>query len=103
MGSTRSLAALHQTVRADFEVSETYGYVERAPLTCPIAAFGGSEDTQVGEDEMRGWREMTTGCFRLVMLQGGHCFISENREALLGRWIDAVLRYMHIGKCVTSL
>jgi medium-chain acyl-[acyl-carrier-protein] hydrolase len=72
------------TIRADFEVCETYVYVERPPLECPIVAFGGSEDAQVGEDELQGWSEMTTGCFRLVMLRGGHFFINENREALLG-------------------
>jgi medium-chain acyl-[acyl-carrier-protein] hydrolase len=81
------------TIRADFEVCETYGYVERPPLECPIVAFGGSEDAQVGEDELRGWSEMTTSCFRLVMLRGGHFFLNENREALLGE----------IGRCCARL
>src|SRR5260221_2955179 len=32
------------TLRADFEVAETYSYTDEEPFDCPITVFGGTED-----------------------------------------------------------
>jgi medium-chain acyl-[acyl-carrier-protein] hydrolase len=71
------------TLRADFEVCETYTYTTAAPLQCPIVAFGGTDDPQVSEQDLEKWGEMSTGEFALSMLAGGHLFIDHNRRALL--------------------
>lgn len=70
-------------LRADFTAFETYLHVTEAPLGCPMTVFGGRQDPRVGESELRGWREQTSGAFRLQMFEGTHFFLQTAREALL--------------------
>lgn len=83
LASDDFMALLLPTLRADFEVCETYTYSQGAPLSCPIVAYGGADDPQVGEDDLKAWAELTTGAFAFAMLPGGHFFIDDNRQALL--------------------
>jgi medium-chain acyl-[acyl-carrier-protein] hydrolase len=71
-------------LRSDFELCETYAYRPEPPLSCPISAYGGLQDTGVTREHLEGWREQTTGSFTLRMLPGGHFFIN-TEEALLLR------------------
>ena len=71
------------TLRADFEVSDTYTYTPGAPLSCPIVAWGGVDDPQVSQEDLQAWAEQTTGPFAFAMLPGGHFFIDHNRRELL--------------------
>jgi medium-chain acyl-[acyl-carrier-protein] hydrolase len=78
------------TLRADFELCETYESPERDPLPYPIIAFRGADDPSVTHDEVLGWEGLTRGGFRLVTLPGGH-FLLESRSAeLLRRVQDAM-------------
>jgi medium-chain acyl-[acyl-carrier-protein] hydrolase len=88
------MALLLPTLRADFEVCETYNYAPSPPLCCPIVAYGGSEDAEVSEEDLQAWAELTTGAFALAMLPGGHFFIDDNRQALLAA-LDASLKLWH--------
>lgn len=77
------MALLLPTLRADFEVCETYTYRPAEPLTCPIVTFGGKDDPQATEPELQAWAELTAGSFTLEMLPGDHFFIDHNRQDLL--------------------
>ncbi len=77
------MSLLLPTLRADFEVCETYDYQPSPPLHCPIVAFGGIDDPQIAPEQLEAWAEMTTGEFKLKMLPGDHFFIDHNRPALL--------------------
>lgn len=88
------MALLLPTLRADFEVCETYAYSKDAPLSCPIIAYGGADDPQVREDDLKAWAELTTGAFALAILPGGHFFIDDNRQALFAA-LDSSLRLWH--------
>ncbi|HEX8922184.1 MAG TPA: alpha/beta fold hydrolase, partial [Pyrinomonadaceae bacterium] len=44
-------------LRADFELVQTYVYTHAKPLACPITAFGGSLDKEVGRRGLQAWRE----------------------------------------------
>ncbi len=71
------------TLRADFELSENYFYLNEKPLDCPIAAFGGLEDTKVSRDELAVWREQTESEFTLQMFSGNHFFLHTANHALM--------------------
>lgn len=75
---------LYPALRADYELEETYEYVEEAPLSIPLSVFGGSRDLETTEDELLAWRRHTTSRFRSRILDGNHMFLNPQREALVG-------------------
>ncbi|HEX6046350.1 MAG TPA: thioesterase II family protein [Pyrinomonadaceae bacterium] len=77
------LKLLMPTLRADFELCQTYQYNDDAPLNCQITAFGGLNDQFVPRDELDKWREQTTGPFHLRMFPGDHFFLHSSQTLLL--------------------
>lgn len=75
------------TLRADFELCETYHYLPEQPLDCAISAFGGLQDTQISDAALTAWGEQTTRAFRIRMFPGDHFFIHRVQHLLL-RAID---------------
>jgi surfactin synthase thioesterase subunit len=71
------------TLRADFEMDETYSAVDEEPLDVPVTAVFARDDTFVSRDEVNGWHEMTTGKFSLVEMPGGHMYLADGVEPLL--------------------
>lgn len=74
---------LSPLLRADFSLAETYAYAPGTPLDCPISAFGGLQDEEVGREELEGWKEQTTGRFKLRMMPGNHFFLNDVQQPLL--------------------
>ncbi len=68
------------TLRADITSIENYQYEDESPLSCPLLALGGTEDTQVAPAELAAWRRHTTGEFVQKMIPGGHFFVTERRS-----------------------
>lgn len=83
LGNPELLELLLPTLRSDLEVAETYSYVPREPLRCPILAFGGEADPRVSPEELRAWRGHTTNSFLQRTFPGGHFYLYEERPALL--------------------
>jgi medium-chain acyl-[acyl-carrier-protein] hydrolase len=83
LASPELLELILPTLRADFAVSETYTYTKSAPLSCSITAFGGEEDTEVSQEKLAAWQELTTGEFSMEILPGNHFFIHSHRQELL--------------------
>jgi surfactin synthase thioesterase subunit len=73
------------TLRADFEVCETYVLAEREPLDCPIVAFRGERDASVPADALEAWRPLTRGAFRAVAVAAGHFFLASHAAELQRR------------------
>ena len=71
------------TLRADFELLETYFYLNEEPFDFPITAFGGLSDNKVSLEELAVWREQTNGEFNLQMFSGDHFFLHANNRELL--------------------
>jgi medium-chain acyl-[acyl-carrier-protein] hydrolase len=71
------------TLRADFAIHETYVYQADAPLSCPLAAFGGLQDRRVDRDSLEAWGEQTRNRFSLRMFPGDHFFLQSARGQLL--------------------
>jgi medium-chain acyl-[acyl-carrier-protein] hydrolase len=70
-------------LRADFETCETYHYVEREPLDCPIIALGGLSDEEAPREELMQWRSLTRGHFMLQMFPGDHFYLETARAPLI--------------------
>ncbi|MEJ2410177.1 MAG: thioesterase domain-containing protein [Novosphingobium sp.] len=83
-------AMLEPTLRADFEMAETYHYRVAEPLDCPITVFGGAQDTIVSRDELEGWREHTTADCNVRLIDGGHYLLDSAADELT-RLISASL------------
>ncbi|GIQ70278.1 hypothetical protein XYCOK13_31020 [Xylanibacillus composti] len=70
-------------LRADFQLDETYVYVDDAPLDCPISVFGGTDDTEASREELDAWAAYTTGECSVEMIKGDHFFLKTQRDELL--------------------
>lgn len=69
------LQLLIPILRADFEVCETYEYVQEAPLNCSIVAFGGTEDADASQEDMAAWSQQTASSYTLRMFPGDHFYL----------------------------
>lgn len=85
------LELLLPTIRGDLEVAETYSYVPREALGCPMAAFGGDSDPSVNGAELAAWREHTRSSFVKRLFPGGHFYLHQARSDLLAS-ISAEIR-----------
>lgn len=69
------MRSLLPTLRADFQICETYRYSARSPLPHPITAIGGAEDPNASPKDLLAWRELTTGHFTSRLFPGGHFYL----------------------------
>ena len=76
------MALMLPMLRADFEVCQTYRYVDEPPLNCPLTVFGGLQD-ETDRKSLETWREQTTASFSLRMLPGDHFFLHTARAQLI--------------------
>lgn len=67
-------------MRADLAMLRHYPYLDEPPLDLPLLILGGSRDPLVQRDELAAWAEQTTGDSRLVVLDGGHFYWTENEQ-----------------------
>lgn len=70
-------------LRADFKLLEDYQYQESGQFDCPIVAFAGENETNIGEKELDGWAEHTSGAFRTNRFPGDHFFIHSSESRVL--------------------
>lgn len=75
-------------LRADFTAFETYEYRAEPPLESAISAFGGDQDEYVRTHEVAGWREQTSGRFRMRVVPGNHFFVQTQRDQVLAAVTD---------------
>lgn len=89
------MQALLPTLRADFELCDTYEYREEAPLACPFSIFGGQEDMRVCQSDLEAWRVHGSEASSLSMLPGSHFFLHSAQDLLLAA-ISQELEVNHI-------
>lgn len=82
-------------LRADFEMLETYVYLDESPLAIPVAIFGGQEDDQTTQAGLAAWREQAQQTFYLKMFSGGHFFLQNARMALIQTLIADLNRFLN--------
>lgn len=80
------------TIRADFEMLETYRYQSDAPLNCPLIALGGTDDSRVSREEVEGWSMHTKTSFESQFFAGDHFFLTTANETVL-RFVEGKLTH----------
>lgn len=70
-------------LRADFSICETYSYIPREALSCPITAFNGADDHLVDAKGLCGWEKYTSNKFRKEIFPGDHFFLRTAQKDLL--------------------
>jgi surfactin synthase thioesterase subunit len=81
-------------VRADLAICENYQYQPEDPLDCPIAAFGGLQDSMVSPDDLASWHAQTTRPFTLNLYPGDHFFLHSARDSLLSTLFQKLQRLL---------
>lgn len=71
------------TLRHDYRLIETWSPVSRGRLRAPITVLHGTEDSEVTEQEARGWEKHTTGDFRCVRYPGGHFYLNQQWRGVM--------------------
>ena len=66
--------------RIDLQMCATDEEAEPVTLSCPIHAFGGSDDPLVTDFELDEWRSRTTGEFSVHILAGGHFYLNDGPQ-----------------------
>lgn len=77
------MSVLLPTLRADFELCDTYAFRPEAPLPMPMSVFGGRSDVRVGQSDLEEWRSQAGAGFDLHMFPGSHFFLHTAQEPLL--------------------
>ena len=80
------------TIRADFELGETYQYHPESPLECPMTIYGGLNDPTVEAERLAAWSEMTVGACRTRMFPGGHFYINTPDSNFMPTFAGDLLR-----------
>ena len=69
-------------LRSDLAICETYRYLDRAPLGCPISVFGGVDDPHIKLVDLIAWRKHTARAFTLKLFPGDHFFLFSATSSL---------------------
>ncbi len=85
------LALLLPPLRADMAAVEHYLGAPKTVLTCPITAFGGTDDEAAPTNQMAAWRDMTTATFQQRQFPGGHFYLDAHRDPVVAA-IASILR-----------
>lgn len=77
------MALFIPVLRADLTALETHQPARRAPLSCPITAFGGADDRLTPREHLEAWRDETGAAFQVRMYAGDHFYLNSQRSRLL--------------------
>jgi medium-chain acyl-[acyl-carrier-protein] hydrolase len=70
-------------LRADFRAVEGYEFSDGTLLSCPILAYGGTNDTDVTREHLEGWGSCTTGRFAVRLFRGDHFYLHPRRAEVI--------------------
>jgi surfactin synthase thioesterase subunit len=77
------LELLLPLLRADVAMHEAYVPRAGLPLTIPVTALRGAEDTLVTLAQAEQWRTVTSAAFSYTELPGGHMYLADSPEPLM--------------------
>lgn len=75
-------------IRGDYELLARYQPRRGDLLSCPVSAFVGLDDAELTLDGAARWSEWTTGPSEVVEFAGGHFYLSEQPERVIGELLD---------------
>ncbi|MEU9031001.1 alpha/beta fold hydrolase [Streptomyces sp. NPDC048383] len=71
-------------IRADFTAVAGYAARPGVQLPCPVVGYVGDSDRGVGAHEVAAWSDIAPHGFDLRVLPGGHFYLVDGREQLVG-------------------
>jgi pyochelin biosynthetic protein PchC len=71
-------------IRSDYRLSETYRPLPGARLRAPVTVLHGERDPEVTAAEADGWRESTDGACDRRVFPGGHFYLDDHRDTVVG-------------------
>lgn len=72
-------------MRADLSLMEKYNYLDNKDIKIKfdIYTVNGKNDSQDLLDKVLYWKHYTEGCFRRILMEGGHFYLKENPEEVI--------------------
>ncbi|MDZ4262471.1 MAG: alpha/beta fold hydrolase [Pseudomonadota bacterium] len=92
------MAAYLPTLRADYEVLDTYQWAPGTHLSCPIIAYSGLQDREVTPATVAGWEQMTTGSYVERWFEGEHFYLFDYQHSVLPTLVQDVMRLTDINQ-----
>ena len=89
------MQAMLPTLRADYELCDTYEYREEPPLACPFLLFRGLEDVRVSEADLEEWPVHSSAMWSLSMFPGSHLFLHTAQDLLLAEISQHLEMYLN--------
>ncbi|HEY7143737.1 MAG TPA: alpha/beta fold hydrolase [Streptosporangiaceae bacterium] len=83
IGDSELIRIFLPSLRADFELNETYPGPAGGRLHCPVSALTGDRDPEVNIEEMAAWQDTTDGGFMLRVFSGDHFYLKGARGEVL--------------------
>ncbi|MFE9635319.1 thioesterase II family protein [Streptomyces sp. NPDC006463] len=77
-------------VRNDYRLIQSYTGRRDPILPIGITAFTGRDDEAVGADDLHAWAEVTDGSWTVRSFPGGHFYLAEHRDKVLGAVNDVL-------------
>jgi surfactin synthase thioesterase subunit len=84
LGDEELMRAILPALRADYHAAETYVCDPGTTLACPVTVLTGDSDPKTTMAEARAWAAHTTGPFDLQVFPGGHFFLTEHADQIIG-------------------
>jgi surfactin synthase thioesterase subunit len=85
------LEMLERPLRADWLLFDGYVHRPGAKLKTPVLAIRGIDDPDLSADDLRAWRDQTSGGFSTMELESGHWALTGAGSSVLAREIPAAL------------
>ncbi|EBR9311536.1 TPA: thioesterase II family protein [Salmonella enterica subsp. enterica serovar Muenchen] len=78
-------------IRADYRLIENYRSIPTDILSCPLAVFWGTEDWELTEEAVSGWKVWSKGEVHQRSFSGGHFYLNHHREAVVSTLCELLL------------
>jgi surfactin synthase thioesterase subunit len=84
LGDEELMRAALPSLRADYRAAETYTCAPGTAVECPITVMTGDNDPKTTLEEAQAWARHTTGDFDIRVFPGGHFFLVDHAEDIIG-------------------
>jgi surfactin synthase thioesterase subunit len=75
-------------LRGDYRALMSYTYEPGAMLTCPVTAMVGADDPKATVDDVRAWRDHTSGAFDVHTFPGDHFYVAARQTEMIDVIVD---------------
>jgi surfactin synthase thioesterase subunit len=90
LGDDEVLRLALPAIRNDFRAAETYRPERVLTVGCPVTALVGDDDPRAPLDDVRAWKEHTTGEFAMEVYPGGHFYLTDRAPEVVRRISDGL-------------